>query len=235
MELTKNDTPHPKTKEKPQWEDGRGAITVKSNPITAVWVTEKLENTYTTEVHSLEWRFWAPRQTSQTGGWQWEEEFQENQTLKAGRIWLQDFDRTEGNRDSTLGWHTQSSVHIGTQGKEQWPHRSHNQTYLLVLEGLPQRRGVTVAHCEDKDTGSRSSGKYSLRESSQSLPLAPQKHPVGFSVGSPQVKQQTGTEPSLTNQQTSGLKFYWALPTRATTSSTHHQSLPSGNLHKPLR
>ena len=37
-----------------------------------------------------------------------------------------------------------------------------NQAYLLVLEGLPQRRGVAVSHQEDKDTGSRSSGKYSL-------------------------------------------------------------------------
>ena len=32
---------------------------------------------------------------------------------------MQDFDRTGGNRDSTLGGHTQSSVCIGTQGKEQ--------------------------------------------------------------------------------------------------------------------
>ena len=37
-----------------------------------------------------------------------------------------------------------------------------NETYLLVLEGLLQRRGVAVSHREDKDTGSRSSGKYSL-------------------------------------------------------------------------
>ena len=48
-----------------------------------------------------------------------EEEFLENQTLKASGISLQDFDRTGGNRDSTLGGHTQSSVHTGTQGKEQ--------------------------------------------------------------------------------------------------------------------
>ena len=67
---------------------------------------------------------------------------------------MQDFNRTGGNRDSTLGGHTQSSVCIGTQGKE--------QTYLLVLEGLLQRWEVAVAHRGDKDTGSRSSGKYSL-------------------------------------------------------------------------
>ena len=33
---------------------GGGAITIKSNPITAGWVTHKPENTYTTEVHPLE-------------------------------------------------------------------------------------------------------------------------------------------------------------------------------------
>ena len=153
-------TPHPKTKEKPQWDGRRGAITIKSNPITAGWVTHKLENTYITEVHPLEWRFWAPRQN--LGVWQWEEEFLDNQTLKSSGIWWQDFDRTGENRDSTLGGHTQSSVHIRTQGKEQWPHRRLNQTYLLLLEGLLQRQGVAVAHHGDKNTGSNSSGKYCL-------------------------------------------------------------------------
>ena len=31
----KKDTPHPKTKKKPQWDGRRGAITIKSNPIPA--------------------------------------------------------------------------------------------------------------------------------------------------------------------------------------------------------
>ena len=68
LELTKKDTSHLKTKEKPQWDSRRGTITIKSNPITAGWVTHTLENTYTTEVHSLEWRFWATCQASQPGG-----------------------------------------------------------------------------------------------------------------------------------------------------------------------
>ena len=42
----------------------------------------------------------------------------------------------------------------------------------------------------------------------------------------PQAKQPTGREPSPTNQQSSGLKYYGALTTTATVSSTHHQSLP---------
>ena len=54
LELTKKNTPPPKTKEKPQRDGRRGTITVKSNPITAGWVTHRLENTYTTEVHPLE-------------------------------------------------------------------------------------------------------------------------------------------------------------------------------------
>ena len=67
-ETHQKDTPHPKTKEKPQWVGRTAAITIKSNPMTAGWVTHNLENTYTTEVHPLEWRFWAPRQVSQPGG-----------------------------------------------------------------------------------------------------------------------------------------------------------------------
>ena len=177
LELTKKDTPHPKTKEKPQWDGRRGVIRVKSNPITAGWVTHRLENTYTTEVHPLEWRFWAPRQVPNLGVRQREEEFLENQALKASGIWWQDCDRTGRNRDSTLGGHTQSSVRIGTQGKEQWPQGRLNQTYLLVLEGLLQRRVVAVAHRGDNDTGSRSSGKYSLAWALSESTISPTKEP----------------------------------------------------------
>ena len=68
LELTREDSPHPKTEERPQWDGGRSAITVGSSPITAGWVTHRLESTCTTEVHPLEWRFWAPHQASQPGG-----------------------------------------------------------------------------------------------------------------------------------------------------------------------
>ena len=198
-------------------------------------MTHKLENTYTTEVHPLEWRFWAPHQASQPEGLAMGGGIPRESNLKDGGIWLQDFDRTGGNRDSTLGGHTQSSVYIRTHRKEKWPHRRLNQSYQLVLEGLLQRLEVTVAHREDKDTGLRSSGKYSLAWVLPESAISPNKDWVGSSIGSLQAKQPTGREPSPTHQQTSRLKFYWALPTRATPSSTHHQSLPSGNLHKPLR
>ena len=130
---------------------------------------------------------------------------------------------------------TQSSVCIGTQGKEQWPQGRLNQTYLLVLEGLLQRWEEAVAHRGDNDTGSRNSGKHYLVWALPESTISPTKGPVGSSVGSPHAKQPTERELSPMHQQTSGLKFNWALPTRATSSSTYHQSLPSGSLHNPLR
>ena len=169
------------------------------------------------------------------GACQREEKFLENQTLKASGIWLQDFGRTGGNRDSTLGGHTQSRVCNKTQEKEQWPHRRLNQTYLLVLEGLLQRQGWLWFTVRTRTLAAEVLGSTPWYEPSQSPPLAPPKSQVGSGVGSPQAKQPTGREPSPTHQQTSRLKFYWPLPTRATAGSSHHQSLPSGNLHKPLK
>ena len=193
----KKDTQHPKTKEEPQWDGRRGAITITSIPITAGWVTHKLENTYTTEVHPLEWRFWAPRQASQPAGVAMGGGIPRESNLKDGGIWLQDFDRTGGKRNSTLGGHTQSSVCIGTQGKEQWPHRRLNQTYLLVLDGLLQRRGVAVAHRGDKDTGSRSTGKYSLAWALPESTISPTKEPrrLQCSVASSQTTNREGNQP----------------------------------------
>ena len=46
LELTKKDTPHPKTKEKLQWDSKRDPITIKSNPITGGWMNHRLVNTY---------------------------------------------------------------------------------------------------------------------------------------------------------------------------------------------
>ena len=41
-------------------------------------------------------------------------------------------------------------------------HKRLGQTYLPVLEGFLQRQGAAVADCRDKETGSGSSGEYSL-------------------------------------------------------------------------
>ena len=134
------------------------------------------------------------------GVWQQEEEFLENQTLKPSGNWLQDFDRTGGNRDSTLGGHTQNSVCIGTQGKEQWPKGRLNQTYLLVLEGLLQRRGsrawlwLTVG---TRTLAAEVLGSTPWREPSQSLPLAQPKSPGRLQcwVASGQTTNREVTQP----------------------------------------
>ena len=240
LELTKKDTPHSKTKEKPQWDGRRGVITIKSNPIPAGWVTHKLENNYTTEVHSLKWRstHWSEGSEPHIrllnlGVQQQEEESPKNQTLRPAGFDCRTWTRLGETETPHLEVTHKVVCTPGPRRKEQWPHRRLNQTYLLVLEGLLQRQGVAVAHHGDKNTGSRSSGKYSsaLPEST----ISPTKEHVSSSAGLPKAKQPTGRELITTHQQTSGLKFYWALPTRATPSSTHYQSLPSGSLHKPFR
>ena len=186
-----------------------------------------------TEVHPPEWRFWAPHQASQPGDGR-----RNSQRI---RLWrLAGFDcRTStglGETETPLLEGTPKVVCVpGPKGKEQWPHRKLNQTHLLVLEGLLQRQGMAVAHGRDRDTGSRSSGKYSLVWALPESAISPTTEPVASTAWLPQTKQPTGRELKPTHQQTSGLKFYWALPTRATPSSTHHQSLPSGSSHKPLR
>ena len=125
------------------------------------------------------------------------EEFLENQTLKASGIWLQDFSRTGGNRDSTLGGHTQSSVRIRTQGKEQWPNRRLNQTYLLVSEGLLQRWGTAVAHQGTRTLAAEVLGRTPWHEPSQSRPLAPPKSLGRLQcwVASGQTTNREGTQP----------------------------------------
>ena len=50
---SKKDTLHPKTKKKPQQDGRRGIVTIKSNPIPARFVTQKLENNDTEEVLPL--------------------------------------------------------------------------------------------------------------------------------------------------------------------------------------
>ena len=75
---------------------------------------------------------------------------------------MQDFNRTGGNRDSTLGGHTQSSVHIRTQEEGAVTPQQTEPDLPASVGGSPAEAGVAVAHRGDKDTGSRSSGKYSL-------------------------------------------------------------------------
>ena len=128
---------------------------------------------------------------------QWEYEFLENQTLKSSGICLQDFNRAGGNRDSTLGGQTQSSMRIGTQGKEQWCQRRLNQTYLLVLEGLLQRRQRLWLTVSTRTLAEEVLGSTPWCEPSQSLPLASPKSPGRLQcwVASGQTTNREGTQP----------------------------------------
>ena len=49
----KNDTPHPKTKKKPQQDSRRSTVRIKSNPITTRWVIHRQENNNTEKVLPL--------------------------------------------------------------------------------------------------------------------------------------------------------------------------------------
>ena len=82
-------------------------------------MTHSLANTYTTEVHHWSEGSEPHGRLPNLEVWQREQEFLENQTFKPSGNRFQDFDWTGGNRDSTLGGHTQSTVCIGMQGKEQ--------------------------------------------------------------------------------------------------------------------
>ena len=75
---------------------------------------------------------------------------------------MQDFYRTGRNGDSTLGGHIQSSVCIRTQGEGAVTPQETEPDLPASVGASPAEVGVAVAHREDKDTDSRSSGKYSL-------------------------------------------------------------------------
>ena len=130
LELTKKDIPHPKTKEKPQWDfswvEGRNQSKIKSHNC---WVGDSQtgEHLYHRSLHTGV-KVLSPTSGFPTWGSSNRRRNSENQTLKPSGNWLQDFDRTGGNSDPTLGGRTQNSVRIGTQGKEQWPWGRLNQT-----------------------------------------------------------------------------------------------------------
>ena len=139
LEPTNKDILCPKTKKKPQQDGRRSTTAIKANPIPAGWVTHKLENNYIAEVLPQEWKFWPQVMLPSLAVWQWDEEPPENLALKASGILLQEFHSTRGNRNSTLGGHTQGLVHTTAQDKKQWPHNILGQSNLLILESLQQR------------------------------------------------------------------------------------------------
>ena len=113
LEPIKKDIPCPETNKKPQKDDRRGTITIKSNPIPAGWVANNLENNNTTEVLPRLWwsgfQAWEPNKGTGNpqGIWLW----------RPAGFDYQDFHRTGENRDSSLGGHKWNLVCSKTQRK----------------------------------------------------------------------------------------------------------------------
>ena len=141
----KKDILLPKTKRKPQWDNRRGTFAIISNPIPTGQAIHELKNTYFTEFLPQEGEFQAPRQAPEPGVW--------NQEEVPQSIWLS---RPEGleckssiglkKAETPLleGAHKVSGA-LGPKAK-QWLHRSPEQTYWWVLEGLQRRQELAVAH-----------------------------------------------------------------------------------------
>ena len=111
------------------------------------WVSDpQLENNNTTAVLPLLWRFGTPYQAPQTGDptkglgipRDSDPEGQWDLIIRLPQDW--------GNRSSSLERHRQNQSTQRLRGKEQWLHRKLNQSYLLVLEGLLWRSGLSGAH-----------------------------------------------------------------------------------------
>ena len=158
----KKDTPHLKTKEKPQWDSRRGVIMLKSNPILAEWVTHKLENS-----NAKKFSHWCEGTEPHVSFPAWRSS-KETRNLQGIWLWrLVGFDY----RISTGLGETETPFLEGTnkmlcatrpRGKEQWLHRGQNQTYLLVWQGPLWRYGSAVACYMDGGTGGSSLGRYPL-------------------------------------------------------------------------
>ena len=105
----KKDTPHPKTKEKLQWDGRRGTNHEKMKTHTL-----QVGNPQTGEKHQRRRipHIRLPSLEIQ----QRDQESPRDLTLKTCGIWLQGFHRTGGNQDSTLGGE-QNLVQTRTQGK----------------------------------------------------------------------------------------------------------------------
>ena len=86
------------------------------------------------------------------------------------------------------------------------PQETH-QSYLLVLEGLLWRRGLTGAYHREGGTGSSSPGRPPLVYTLFKVTINP-TIALDPRDGLPQAKQLTVREYNPTHQQISGLKFY---------------------------
>ena len=154
----------------------------------------------------------GPHLASRPGIWQRDWESPEKLSLKANRIGWQDFHRTRGRGDSTLGGHKQNPVCTRTQGRGTGTPRETEPDLLVSAWGSPAEAWAGSAHWGHGAPAAAFLGDVSQYKSSWRLLLALPQSLWTPGLGQPQAKHLTGREPSPTQQHTVGFKFYWAQP-----------------------
>ena len=132
----KKDTPHSRTKKKPQWDGGWSTITIKSNTIHAGWVTQRLENNNTKEVLILLRRFWTPSQASKSADLIKGLAISSESGRESQQDLITGLPRNWGKRDSSLGRQKQNCACIKTQRRGAVTPQETEPNYLLALDGL---------------------------------------------------------------------------------------------------
>ena len=140
LEPIKKWYPCQKTK-KPQWDGRRGTIMIKSNPIPTGWVTHRPKNNNAKEVLELFWRFRTPHQAFQPGDLTKGLGIPRESGLECQQDLIIGFQRTEGNKDYSLGGHNQNFSHTKTQRRGAVTQQKIEPKLRAVLEDLLWRCG----------------------------------------------------------------------------------------------
>ena len=228
------DTTHPKTK-KLRWYRNhcRGAIMIKSNPIPIGWWLTNWRTIPMKFSHCCEGsepHIRLPSLSIQKRDW----ESPGNLTLKASRIWWQDFHRPGRNTDSTLQGHKQKLVCTKTQQKGAVPPLDNEPDLPANAGGSPVEVWVSSGCHRDEGTDGRSPGRCPLVKVLLEITINPRIEPVASRAGLPQANRWEGAQPLPLAGNWIKALLNTALPTRARSSFPHSQSFPSGNLHLSL-
>ena len=120
--------------------------------------------------------------------------------LKASRACAQERHRTEENRDSTLGRHTQAFMCTDSRAK-QGHHKNLGQTYLWVLEGVLGKQGVAVALCGGRTLETEVLGIFIIMRSPGGCHFGKIWHqPSGLRSPRPDNKQGGNIAPPITKR-----------------------------------